>query len=159
MTQPTFPLIAISKDGSLNLVPEEGYFSKVATSALIDSTVFQDTILFDRDYRKWTYKQTSEKFKNTLLTRILAKTFYNPLLDAKIIWTNADTYQIGELKEKLKTCIDKDDDIITQFVEALVIKSAIDSAETFIDVLQILNKYIFAVNEHEIAHEQKPTIE
>jgi hypothetical protein len=158
MTQPTFPLIAISKDDSVNLVPEEKYFSKVATSALINPIVFQDTILFDSDNNKWTYKQTSEEFKNTFLTRILAKTFYNPLLDAKVVWTKADTYQIAELKEKLKICVDKDDDIITQFEEPDVIKSAISNAATFAEILKVLNKYIFAVNEGELAQEQESRI-
>jgi len=158
MTQPIFPLIAISKDDSLNLVPDEKYFSKVATSALINPVVFQNTILFDSENNKWTYKQTSEKFKNTFLTRILANTFYNPLLYAKVIWTKVDTYHIDDLKEKLKTCVDKDDDIITQFEEPEVIKSAIGNAVTFAEILKVLNKYIFEVNEGKLAHEQESRV-
>lgn len=150
MTQPTFPLIVISNDNSLDLVPEEKYFSKVATSALIDPIAFQHNFLFDNSGNKWAYKQVSDKFKNTLLTRILAKTFYNPLLDAKVVWTKVGTYRLDELKEKLNNCVDKDNDIITQFEEADVIKSAISNASTFADVLKVLHKYVFNVNEDQI---------
>ena len=147
MTQPAFPVIAISKDDSVILVPDETYFSKVATSSLINPLAFQDTILFDGENNRWSYKLISEKFKNTFLTRILASTFYNPILDAKVIWTKVGTYHVDDLKENLKTCVDKDDDIITQFEEPEVIKSAIDNATTFVEILKVLNKYIFEVNE------------
>ena len=155
MTQPTFPLICITKDKGLDLVPAENYFSKVATSALVDTSVFQDTFLFDTNGNVWSYKQVSDKFKNNFLTKFLAKTFYNPLLDAKVIWSNVGTYQLKELQDKLKSCIDKDDDIITQFEEADVIKSSLDKATTFADILKILDKYVFAVNEVELWKEQE----
>lgn len=155
MTQPAFPLICITKDKGLDLVPSEIYFSKVATSALVDTRVFQDTFLFDKNGNVWTYQQVSDKFKNSFLTNFLAKTFYNPLLDAKVIWTNVGTYQIEELQNKLKSCVDKDDDIITQFEEADVIKSSLDQATTFADILKVLNKYVFDVNEEELWKEKE----
>jgi hypothetical protein len=150
MTQPVFPLICISADKSLYLVPAESYFSKVATSALVDSTIFQNTFLFDKNGNVWSYQQVSDKFKDNFLTKFLAKTFYNPLLDAKVIWSNVGTYQFKDLQDKLKSCVDKDDDIITQFEEADVIKSSLDQATTFADILKVLKKYVFAVDEKEL---------
>ncbi|MGG9962316.1 hypothetical protein [Ferruginibacter sp. SUN106] len=155
MTQPAFPLICITKDKGLDLVPTEIYFSKVATSALADTSVYQDTFLFDKNGNVWTYQQVSDKFKNNFITKFLAKTFYNPILDAKVIWTNVGTYQIKDIQNKLKCCVDKDDDIITQFAEADVIKSSLDQATTFADILKVLNKYVFDPNEQELWEEQK----
>lgn len=155
MTKATFPLICITKDKGLDFVPSESYFSKVATSALVEKRVFQDTFLFDKEGKVWSYRQVSDKFKNSFLTKFLAKTFYNPLLGAKVIWTNVGTYLIKELQDKLKSCIDKDDDIITQFDEADVIKSSLDQVTTFADILKVLDKNVFAVNEEESWREQE----
>ena len=155
MTQPVFPLICITKDKWLGLVPAEYYFSKVATSVLSDASIFKDTVLFDQDGNIWSYQQVSDKFKNNFLTKFLAKTFYNPLLDAKVMWTKIGTYQIKELHDKLKSCVDKDDDINTQFEEADVIKSSLDQATTFADILKVLDKYVFNVNEAELRREQE----
>jgi hypothetical protein len=155
MNRPTFPIIIISDNKWIDLIPEENNLFKVATSALTDPRIFEDTIAFDSNGNKWTYKQTTDKFKNTLLTRILAKTFYNPLLDATVLWTSHGTYKIEELKIKFKKCVDEDDDIITQFEEGSVIKTEIDNSQTFDDLIKILNKYIFDVNEEEIWKEQE----
>jgi hypothetical protein len=154
MTQPVFPLICITKDKWVDIVPAKNYFSKIATSALVDTSVFKDRVLFDNNGNIWSYQQISDKFKNNFLTKFLAKTFYNPLLEAKVIWTNIGTYQIKELQDKLKSCVDKDDDIITQFEEADVIKSSLDRATTFDDILKVLDKYVFNVDEEELWREQ-----
>jgi hypothetical protein len=155
MTQPAFPLICISSDSGIDLIPSELSFSKVSTLALTDRTYFDQVFLFDRDGKKWTYRQVSENFKNNWLTKTLAKTFYNPTLEVKVIWTFKETYALNELKDDLKDCVNKDDDIITQFVEADVIKSTIDDAKTFDDILDVLNKYVFAVNEAELWKQQE----
>ena len=84
------------------------------------------------------------------MTRILARTVYNPMLEARVIWTKESAYQLGDLKNVLKHCVDKDDDIITQYEEAFVIKSAIDKSDSFAALVAILNKYVFAVNEEEL---------
>jgi len=150
MIKPSFPLICISKENFLDLIPEENFFSKVVTSALVDKEVFKDTILFDSNGWKWTYEQVSDKFTNNLIARLLAKTFYNPLVDAKVIWTNEGNYDIQQLKDRLNLCIDKDDDIITQFEDGDIIKEEITKAYNFPDILNILNRYIFEVNEEQL---------
>ena len=111
--------------------------------------------MYDKQGNKWSYKQVSDKFKSTFLTKLLAKTFYNPLLEAKVIWTQVGSYQIKELQNKLKYCIDKDDDIITQFEEGDVIKSNLDKSDTFDNILEVLKKYVFEVNEEQLWKEQE----
>lgn len=155
MTQPTFPLICISDDGGLEIISNESLLSKVSTLALIDPTVFDKAFLFDRFGRQWTYIQVAEIFKNTWLTKVLAMTFYNPTYDAKVIWKLHGSYEINYLKNQLNNCIDKDDDIITQFEEAGIIKEAIDKASSFDDILIVLNKYVFSVDEELLRKEQE----
>jgi hypothetical protein len=155
MTKPAFPLICISKGTDLEIIPDENCFSKIRTSALIDTNFFTDTFFFDKNNIIWSHKQVSDKFKNNFFTKLLAMTFYNPLLDTKVIWNKVGTYYIKELQDQLKYCVDKDDDIITQFEEADVIKLSLEQAMTFDDILKVLNKYVFDVNEEELWKEQE----
>ncbi len=155
MTNPTFPLISLSTDGGFDLIPNELSSSWVSTIALIDPTCFEKEILFDSMGNKWTYRKIFEKFKNNWLTKVLAKTFYNPTHEAKIIWIFKETYSLEELKNSLKVCVDKDDDIITQYEEADVIKFAIDETNTFEEIIGVLNKYVFDVNEESLWKEQE----
>jgi hypothetical protein len=155
MKQPTFPLIYIFENESLDLILSEESFSKVSTLALINTTNFEKVILFDKGYQKWTYKQIADSFKNNWWTKLLAKTFYNPTLNAKVIWTLIGEYNLGELKNIVQVCIEKDDDIITQYEEAEVISNSIDKAETFEDILKVLNKFVFEVDEKKLWKEQE----
>jgi hypothetical protein len=154
MTNPGFPLICISKDNSMFIIQDEKSLSKVSTSALVDKTFFKDNYSYDSNGIKWTYELVSDKFKDNFMTRLLAKTFYNPLLDARIIWTQINSYELQELKNKLKLCLDKDDDILTQFETSDIINLAISKANTYDKIMAVLNKYIFEVNEEELYKEQ-----
>lgn len=158
MTKPTFPLICICSDGSLDLITGENLLSKVSTLALINSTFFDNAILHDKYGNQWTYIPVVDNFKNTWLTKLLARTFYNPSYDAKTVWTLKGSYDLSDLKQQLNYCVDKDDDIITQFAEAEVIKSAIDNSSSFDNVLQVLNKYVFSVDEQQLWKEQDGSV-
>lgn len=135
-------------------VPAEDYFSKVATSAILDPSCFEGNYLFDTDGNKWTYQLVSDEFKNTLLNRILANTFDNRLHDAKVIWTLVGSYSLSELQERIIYCIENDDDVLTQFEDAQVIIGEIDKAPTFDSIMQILDKYIFDVNEEPLLNQE-----
>ncbi len=154
MTRPIFPLICISDGGGLDLIPDEKWLSRVSTLALIDPAYYNSFFCFDKDNQKWSYRQVADSFKNTWLTRVLAKTFYNPSHNARVIWELNGPYEINELKNQLNNCVDKDDDIITQFEEADIIKSAINTCSSFDEIIQVLNKYVFAVDEKELWKEQ-----
>lgn len=145
MTQPTFPIICI--DNGLEIIVSDKSFSKVSTLALLNPDFFDNVILFDVQHNQWTYKQTADKFKNTFLTRLLSKVFYNPIFDAKVIWTFRGNYELDYLKSKIIKCIDKDDDVLTQFTEPEVIKSSIESSSSFQELIKLLNKYVFEYRE------------
>ena len=151
MTQPIFPLLCHSADDMIWPVPEENYFSKAATSALLDPSCFKGNYLFDSGGNKWTYHLISDEFENILLNPLVINAFNNQLHEAKVIWTFAGTYNLSELKERIDYCIDRDeDDVLTQFEAPSIIKSEIDRAQTFEDIMSILDKYIFSVSEETI---------
>ncbi len=140
------PLISISNNGGLQLIPDKMPFLKVSAVSLLDKHWNNETF-FDAENVKWTYTLIADKFKPNWFTEILARTFYNPRFRADVLWVNNGLYTIAELKEKIKHCVDKYDDIITQFEEGDVIKIAIDKATTFEDIVAVLNKYVFEVDE------------
>ncbi|GAB5471903.1 MAG: hypothetical protein Mars2KO_00020 [Maribacter sp.] len=81
----------------------------------------------------------SDKF----LTRFLANTFYNPIVDIKTNWTLMDKYTLEELKKEISDCIDDDDDILTQFIESDDLRKEISDSELFESIVQKLKKYMF----------------
>ena len=59
-------------------------------------------------------------------------------------------FEIDEIKSELIECIEKDDDILTQFVDTKKIKNLINEANSFETLYDILNRYVFEYNEEEI---------
>ncbi|OGX89223.1 hypothetical protein BEN47_07405 [Hymenobacter lapidarius] len=154
MRQPQFPLIAIGNNGVPNIIQSASVLSKASVREL--TTAYFDTVdLFDNTSVKWKFRQVSANLKISWWTKSLANTIYNPTLDVDIVWTFNGAYHLSELKKKLTNCVDKDDDIITQFEEADVIKAAIGNAMQFDDILIVLNKYVFDVYEEQIWKDQE----
>ena len=155
MAEPVFPLISIDNDGVFDIILSAVAFSNASTRILTNTTYFDKIELFDRNSCKWKHRQVSADLKNNWLTKLLANTVYDPILNTKVIWTFDVIYQMNELKEKLKDCVDKDDDIITQFEEADAIKASIGKATNFDEILIVLNKYVFDVDEEQLWNEQQ----
>ncbi|GAA4035574.1 hypothetical protein GCM10022409_20350 [Hymenobacter glaciei] len=155
MLVPLFPLISIGNDGVIDIIPSAEGLSKASTRVLLN-TAYPNTVeLFDRNNGKWKYRQVSAELKNNWLTKILAITVHNPILCAEVIWTFNSNYRLPELKEKIRECVDKDDDIITQFEGADIIKAAIGKAINFNEVMDVLNKYLFEVEPEQLWQEQE----
>jgi hypothetical protein len=147
MIQPIFPLICIAEDGTLDLISTPTSLETASAISLIHSSYFEKQILFDANYGKWQYRQVAKDFKNTFFSRFFAKVFYNKMYPVEVVWTYHNTYSIDELKQQMNACIDKDDDLITQFEEGDVIKAAINKSLNFNDILQVLDKYVFSMRE------------
>lgn len=153
MSFPAFPLIAISEQDSLYLLADEHTLEKASASTLIQQE--NNGYLYDARGKKWSFLLSAEGFKNTWLTRLLAHTVYNPLYNVSVKWTDHGNYDLYGLKEEINRCVDADDDVITQFAEDEVIKEAVNNAVSFSQLVTLLKKYIFDVNEKELWKEQE----
>ena len=60
------------------------------------------------------------------------------------------------LKDHIRFCIDQDDDIITQFVEADNLKGKLDECGSFQDIIDMLYKYVYSPDEEKIYEEFPP---
>ncbi|MEZ4739387.1 MAG: hypothetical protein R2818_08520 [Flavobacteriales bacterium] len=100
----------------------------------------KNVLAFDKEGVKWRYDLSSFQVKDNLWTRLAANTFYNPMVQAQLIWTQLDRFALTELKEMLKDCVNKDDDLLTQFTAPDVLISEIDQAQNFQDLCSLLKK-------------------
>lgn len=138
--KPKFPIILIYNN-AVDIIPNETYLNRAKVLGVLKGN--SNSTAFDSDGRKWKFKLTSEKINDNLITRFLANTFYNPTVDVIPEWKKINSFEIEEIKSKLITCIEKDDDILTQFIDSDEIKNYINKAETFDEIYNILVKFVF----------------
>lgn len=153
MEKPEFPLVDIYDSHHVDLIPVEENLKKApATELLIKDN---HSLLYDKDGKTWRYFLKSEFFEDTLVNRVVAHTLYNPDFEVEPVWEYAGEYHIEDLKDEVLRCIDYDEGIITQYEDADIIQKEISICFSFEDVVAVLNKYVFDVDEDLILAEQK----
>jgi hypothetical protein len=152
--KPEFPLISVYKNCGLNVFKDDSMFRRITTYTFISQNPDENEF-YDRNGKRWTFKFINNNIKNDFKTRILANTFYNPMVSVNLDWKQTGDYNLTELKNAIFQCVDKDDNVITQFEEADVIKNEIRKCLTFEDILLTLNKYVFEVDEKALWGEQE----
>lgn len=147
--KPELPLISIYKGRGIEIINHKTikYFSRVTAYGLIQDS--NDAEMFSNKMVKWNLEQQTEKFKNTKWNRFLAKTIYNPSFEATLVWHKIGTYKLTELKEKIKNCIQKDNDVLTQFVDPDFLIYKIENSSDFTELIDNLNKYYFELTDEE----------
>ncbi|MCH8511970.1 MAG: hypothetical protein LAT83_10010 [Kiritimatiellae bacterium] len=78
---------------------------------------------------------SGHEVKNRFLWLFLANTVYNPGRKIRVKPIDAGTYTVGALKSAIERWLDKDDDILTQFLEEESIKMLLSTVKTFDDLL------------------------
>ncbi len=152
--KPKFPIITIYKLQGLEIINDDIALRNVSTLSFLSQSKAEYKI-YDSNGKIWTLEFINNHIKTNFITRFLANTFYNPIVKVDLEWEEKGVYNLNKLKNDIYICIDKDDDILTQYEEASVIKNAISNSNTFDDILFTLNKYIFDVNEEELWKEQE----
>jgi hypothetical protein len=143
MLKPSFPVITI-QDDYVNILPDDACMTRTTLLGVISSRA---VLAFDREGEHWHYTLVSPAVQDNFLTRLLANTVYNPMVDTQIQWVRVGNYALEELKTHLYTCLREDDDILTQFVSAETFRQAIAESATFDDLYQVLNRFVFEVDE------------
>lgn len=145
--KPKFPILSIYNE-AVDLIPNETSLSKAKVLGLLKGNT--NSIAFDSAGKKWTFKLTSDKITDDFMTRFLANTFYNPTVDVIPEWKLLGEFEIDEIKSILIKHIEKDDAILTQFIDSKDIIDYINKATSFEAVYGILLKYVFEYNEEEV---------
>lgn len=151
--KPEFPLISIYKNQGLEIFNDDSFFRRVTTFHFISQNTTKNGF-YDRYGKLWNLRLINDKIKNDFKTKLLAQIF-NPMVSVDLDWKQSGDYTIKELKTAINICIDMDDDVITQFEEADIIKNELEGCLTFDEIISILNKYVFEVNEEKLWEEQE----
>ncbi|MDG4715527.1 hypothetical protein [Winogradskyella marincola] len=151
---PTLPLISIYKNTGIEIINKETikYFERTSAYGLIQNSSYVE--IYSSEMEILNLEQKTDKFKNTKWNRFLAKTVYNPSFDVTLLWKKIGTYKLTELKAKIKVCIEKDDDILTQFVEADFLMHKVEHSTDFTELVNNLNKYCIEVKNEEIIRKE-----
>jgi hypothetical protein len=148
MSSPIFPVILIIDGISLKISNGEKEMSKVRFLDLEEPP--DDQLAYDSQGMMWAFYHEAPPLKNRFWNMVR-----NPLVEARIEWTPVITFDLNHLKSKINFCLDKDHDILTEHEEADFLKLKILDCNSFSEILTVLNKYVFEVNEAELWREQE----
>jgi hypothetical protein len=142
---PSFPIVTIYHENSIDILNGEYPLNQTTLYGYIKYKS-DKYIYYDKDGFKWESSINSQKYKPTLLIKLLANTFYNPTIKVERNWTKVGGYELSELIEKGNQCIDLDHDVLTQFIDASDLKAKVSNSQTFEDVVTTLFDYVFKPN-------------
>lgn len=149
---PNFPIISFHKN-QFQIIQSEEYLSHTTILALSSPAEHIDNYEIDSNLDKWKYGIDGSNHKLTAWKKFLAKTFYNPVVKVNIVWKKIGSSNIKALKENIYKCLEMDDDILTQFIDAQTIIKHLTSAQTFNDICDTINKFIFELDVEELYKE------
>jgi len=144
---PQFPIISVYNEG-VEIISDDTYLTKTNVLGILNGA--GNSRAFDSNGKKWNYHLVSDKVKDNFLTRLVANTVYNPFVDCHPKWTKSVDYKLEELKKALTKAINKDEDILTQFVDRETLKEHVNASTSFDEVYRVLMKYVFDVDEEEL---------
>ena len=124
--------------GGIQLLEELPESKKMNRLAILSKT-WKSTSIFGEE-RKYTPEPSGVKLPEKSLLQLLMVQFYNPFQDVKFSYKDCGQYQLDEIKEKINSYVECDDDILTQFLEGEDIKNKLESSETFKDILTVINE-------------------
>jgi hypothetical protein len=152
---PAYPIILIDNStGYLDFVDKDDRLTNSNALGLIKG-VQKKFKAYDKIGQLWKVDKVDSTFNVNGLTKFLAYTVYNPKVKVTIGWSKITDYKLEDLKKEINKQVDRDDDIITQFEEADVIKRQIENCGSFDNIFKTLANYIFKVNEEELFKEQE----
>lgn len=94
---------------------------------------------FHRDGRRYRVVAVRPSRHLGIVARVLASTVYNPRLEFTIEYDGGVPYELPHLRDAVAAAIRRDDDILTQFHEPDILIARVDQAQSFDDVLAVLD--------------------
>src|SRR5262249_19783733 len=95
---------------------------------------------YDASGSAWRVLPDSFPYPDVWWTRLLANTIYNPRFHAELRWQHVGAYAFEELQERICALVDKDDDILTQFIESEPLKKVVRGCTSFDQLTHRLRK-------------------
>jgi len=134
-----FPALGIAQGNSMSLWQSLDKEQSCSLYAFVKG-YWNRLSLFDSFGMKWEVAEAIPARQISVLARWLAPICYNPRIQVKLRFKNPKPYELGEVQRLVCQLIDQDDDIVTQFVEADVLKANVRAATSFTELVAVLTK-------------------
>ena len=133
---PTAPCFVVGPRGYFSFEPS---YSSQQTAKLLGAIggFFDKSTVYDSQGRKWQAKGIESPYRRSWWTVLLANTVYNPRIAVTLLWRESEPYSLEELRLAYAKAVDKDDDILTQFVESDELKKRISEAQSFDELVEV----------------------
>jgi hypothetical protein len=134
-----FPLLIVASDGWVDYVKKDkdiGAFNYIA----IKKYNKLKPLIFDAAESVWQITEISPNKPLSLLDKILAYTFYHPLIPVSFQVNKITDRPMDIIKDALTQAIDADDDILTQWTTADELKKAVRDANSFDSLIANMKK-------------------
>jgi len=138
--EPLRPYIFLSR-GAIYICQSEKALTRARVYA-VTGNFFSDAAAFDGNGTLWNVSEVLTPYPLNFVRKILARTVFNPRVGIDVHWKSQRQFELDELKNILRQIIDADDDVITQFISAKELKSRIDTASTFGNLLKKLRPHV-----------------
>ncbi len=126
---PEFPILAINDRGAVIGSNSPDDLTKCSLVGLCQGK-FERMRYYDAKGVLWSASVVKAPFRVSIWTKALGQV-YNPRFSVELGWRNERSYEFSELQEDVCKCVDMDDDILTQLIEADKLRKLILEASNF----------------------------
>lgn len=138
--KPVPPFVVIGPRGELKICDSDSELGRASLYGLVRG-FFSGLTAYDSIGSRWHVAEVICPYRVTFWTCLLAKTVYNPRFTVMLRWQRDGAYEFSELQEAMRRLVDKDDDILTQFVPAERLKKLITLCSTYDQLVAKLRKH------------------
>lgn len=144
-TSPTGPCLCSAIKGYFSFEDGSDFYSRSSRYALVNG-FYNSLRVFDAHGLLWRVDRIDTEQRLTWLTKVLARTVYNPCIQTTVVWAEPVKYGIDELKAAYTRAVELDDDSLTQFVDGQELRNRIAACSGFNEVVAV---YEWAGTDHD----------
>jgi hypothetical protein len=133
------PCVALGPRGTLEIWSNLPEVLRMTAYAFVRGYLEQVRV-YGEDGRLFKIRRATPVLPLGAFRRLLARTVYNPGIDVRLEYESSIPYPLDELKEGIFAALALDDDVITQFHDAATIRSWVEGAATYSEVVQALRR-------------------
>ena len=138
---PQFPVISIYRNRDIDVLESESPLKYMSLHEYINNKA-ADSVYYDENGFKWTLSLHSA-YKPTIATKLLARTFYSPVIVVHRTWTQVGSYPLTELIQRINHSIELDYDIITRYKGVDELKATVARCTTFKGMIMVVYDHVF----------------
>jgi hypothetical protein len=133
---PTGPCFTVGPRGYFAF--QEDFSSRQTGSLLsVVNGFFEKSTVYDARGQRWQPTGIESPYRRAWWTVLLANTVYNPRSSVTVLWREPTAYGVDELKSAYSAAVEKDDDILTQFVSRAELQRKIAAAQSFAGLVDV----------------------